>query len=209
MSDSSVVCPHCAARRKVAPKLQLDRDEVRALLVMEGAAKDDDERDWLATLVLPHPATSGGARGFEIALTIAAFPFVMSGALTFALHRLRGKGRIKMRGEAGPLTLLSCDNLPRNGVVLRRLVHDFCARMNGGAHTLEWLERNARFPSTMVDRVVPSTTPGGRVRKRMPGEARRRGRLGHGQRPPTRRPAARGAGAGRRPAGAAACPPPG
>ncbi len=107
MSDSSVVCPHCAARRKVAPKLQLDRDEVRALLVMEGAAKDDDERDWLATLVLPHPATSGGARGFEIALTIAAFPFVMSGALTFALHRLRGKGRIKMRGEAGPLALMT------------------------------------------------------------------------------------------------------
>ena len=46
--------------------------------------------------------------------------------------------------------------------MLRRLVHDFCARMNGGARTLEWLERNARFPSTMVDRVVPATTPGDR-----------------------------------------------
>jgi len=63
-------------------------------------------------------------------------------------------------GEAGPLTVISCDNLPRNGEVLERLVRDFLARLpdREGGHALGWLERHARFPSTMVDRVVPATT---------------------------------------------------
>ena len=56
-------------------------------------------------------------------------------------------------GEAGPLTVLSCDNLPRNGAVLERLVREFCERSGGR----RWLD--ARFPSSMVDRVVPATTP--------------------------------------------------
>ena len=64
-------------------------------------------------------------------------------------------------GEAGPLTVVSCDNLPRNGAVLERLVRDFLARLpdREGGYALGWLDRHARFPSTMVDRVVPATTP--------------------------------------------------
>jgi fructuronate reductase len=64
-------------------------------------------------------------------------------------------------GEGGPLTVISCDNLPRNGEVVERLVRDFLARLPNqeGGHALGWLERHARFPSTMVDRVVPATTP--------------------------------------------------
>ncbi len=107
----------------------------------------------------PRDRATGGLRldDLEVASDLAG------GAPRTAIGQLaRGIALRAQRGEAGPLTLLSCDNLPRNGVVLRRLVHDFCARMNGGARTLEWLERNARFPSTMVDRVVPATTPGDR-----------------------------------------------
>ena len=107
----------------------------------------------------PRDRATGGLRldDLEVASDLAG------GAPRTAIGQLaRGIALRAQREEAGPLTLLSCDNLPRNGVVLRRLVHDFCARMNGGARTLEWLERNARFPSTMVDRVVPATTPGDR-----------------------------------------------
>ena len=66
--------------------------------------------------------------------------------------------------EAGPLTVVSCDNLPRNGEVLGRLVGDFLARLpeREGGPALEWLDRHVRFPSTMVDRVVPATTPADR-----------------------------------------------
>jgi fructuronate reductase len=72
----------------------------------------------------------------------------------------RGIALRAQRGEAGPLTVVSCDNLPRNGDVLGRLVRDFCARLPGraGGSVLEWLDRHTRFPSTMVDRVVPATT---------------------------------------------------
>jgi fructuronate reductase len=61
-------------------------------------------------------------------------------------------------GQAGGITVISCDNLPRNGEVLRGLVHDFCARLPAGERApLEaWVEENVRFPCTMVDRVVPT-----------------------------------------------------
>lgn len=61
---------------------------------------------------------------------------------------------------AGPLTLLSCDNLPANGAVLRGLVQDFCAALPAAeAEPLaEWVATSVRFPSSMVDRIVPATT---------------------------------------------------
>ena len=108
MNAAVAVCPHCGARRKNPPKVELDPDEIRALLVAEGAiAHDEDDRDWLATLVLPHPSTQGVARAIELALTVVSSPFIAAGALTFALHRLCGKSKIKMRGELGPLVLMS------------------------------------------------------------------------------------------------------
>ena len=47
-------------------------------------------------------------------------------------------------GEGGPLTVVSCDNLPRNGEVLGRLVRDFLARLpdGEGGHALGWLDRH-------------------------------------------------------------------
>ena len=148
----------------------------------------------------PRDRATGGLRldDLEVASDLAG------GAPRTAIGQLaRGIALRAQRGEAGPLTLVSCDNLPRNGDVLRRLVHDFCARMNGGARTLEWLERNARFPSTMVDRVVPATTPGDReeVARRLGledrGGGRRRAVPPVGDRGLLRR-SAPGLGAGRR-----------
>ncbi len=108
MAPSSVVCPHCGARRKNPPKLALDQDEVRALLVAQGAvAVHADDRNWLATLVLPHPATRGAARALELLLTIAGLPFIAAGVVFFALHRIGKRGPIQMRGEVGPLVLMS------------------------------------------------------------------------------------------------------
>ncbi|NAZ77337.1 mannitol dehydrogenase family protein [Kineococcus sp. T13] len=60
--------------------------------------------------------------------------------------------------DAGPLTLLSCDNLPANGAVLRGLVADFCAALPAGEALRGWVEESVRFPSSMVDRIVPATT---------------------------------------------------
>ncbi|MEU4643543.1 mannitol dehydrogenase family protein [Micromonospora sp. NPDC023814] len=63
--------------------------------------------------------------------------------------------------DAGPVTILSCDNLVGNGKVLRHLVHDFLAALpSAEGHALaDWIAGAARFPSCVVDRIVPATTP--------------------------------------------------
>jgi fructuronate reductase len=107
----------------------------------------------------PRDRATGGLRldDLEVASDLAGGP-----PRTPVGQIARGLALRAARGEAGPLTVVSCDNLPRNGEVLGRLVRDFCARMPGSAPALEWLERHASFPSTMVDRVVPATTPADR-----------------------------------------------
>ena len=62
------------------------------------------------------------------------------------------------RAETGaaPLTVLSCDNLVANGPFLRRLMTDYAE-----ASSVKGLPGQlgaARFPASMVDRIVPATT---------------------------------------------------
>ncbi len=78
----------------------------------------------------------------------AAAPRSTPGVLAAALAARRAAG-------APPLTLVSCDNVPGNGAVLRGAVLDF-ARMCDPA-LAEWIEGCTAFPDTMVDRIVPAT----------------------------------------------------
>lgn len=68
----------------------------------------------------------------------------------------------RARADAGPLSVVSCDNLPGNGELTRKLVHAFTAALPAGQADplLSWLEANVSFPNTMVDRMVPATTAG-------------------------------------------------
>ncbi len=60
-----------------------------------------------------------------------------------------------------PVTVLICDNLTGNGEALRRLVEDFCAALPAaeGEPLADWIARRVSFPNSMVDRIVPATTP--------------------------------------------------
>jgi fructuronate reductase len=60
--------------------------------------------------------------------------------------------------DAGPVTVLCCDNLPDNGHVLRGLVADFVAHSADANGLAAWIEDNVAFPCTMVDRITPATT---------------------------------------------------
>ncbi|HSR26695.1 MAG TPA: mannitol dehydrogenase family protein [Candidatus Eisenbacteria bacterium] len=59
-----------------------------------------------------------------------------------------------------PVTVLSCDNLVGNGRVLHGLVGDFLGALPAAetAGLAEWVGSSVRFPSCMVDRIVPATT---------------------------------------------------
>ncbi|WP_299037624.1 mannitol dehydrogenase family protein [uncultured Pseudokineococcus sp.] len=68
---------------------------------------------------------------------------------------------LALRGErgGGPLSVVSCDNLPSNGAVLRRLVEGFADALPAQrARPLREQLSRTTFPSTMVDRITPATT---------------------------------------------------
>ncbi|MBT2523695.1 mannitol dehydrogenase family protein [Arthrobacter sp. ISL-28] len=68
----------------------------------------------------------------------------------------------RARADAGPLTVVSCDNLPGNGELTGKLVRAFAAALPAAEADplVSWLEANVSFPNTMVDRMVPATTAG-------------------------------------------------
>ena len=57
-----------------------------------------------------------------------------------------------------PLTLISCDNLPRNGDKLKTVVTEFAALID--AELADYIATTVRFPNTMVDSITPATDEG-------------------------------------------------
>ena len=75
------------------------------------------------------------------------------GMLVEALARRKAAG-------VAPFTVMSCDNLPNNGQTAKRIVTTLAALRDAALGA--WVEAVA-FPSTMVDRIVPSTTDADRA----------------------------------------------
>jgi mannitol 2-dehydrogenase len=71
-------------------------------------------------------------------------------------------GGLDRRREAGagPLTIMSCDNLPGNGAAARAATLAACEAR--GAALARWVEDCCTFPSSMVDRITPVTAEGDR-----------------------------------------------
>ncbi|MDO9637298.1 MAG: mannitol dehydrogenase family protein [Pseudotabrizicola sp.] len=66
---------------------------------------------------------------------------------------------LALRQQRGlpPFTVLTCDNLPNNGHVVRGVVLDLARAIDPALAA--WIEAEGKFPSTMVDRIVPATKP--------------------------------------------------
>jgi fructuronate reductase/mannitol 2-dehydrogenase len=81
-------------------------------------------------------------------------PATVFGYLVEALHRRRQAGR-------APFTVLSCDNMQSNGAAARTAVVSF-ARLRDeetGGDLAGWIDEQVAFPSSMVDRITPNTSP--------------------------------------------------
>ncbi|PZF97848.1 mannitol dehydrogenase family protein [Micromonospora deserti] len=61
--------------------------------------------------------------------------------------------------QGPPLALVSCDNLPANGHRLRGLVEQSLAYARAPEPLVGWIQAAVTFPGTMVDRIVPASTP--------------------------------------------------
>lgn len=66
---------------------------------------------------------------------------------------------LKVRRQAGttPFTVVSCDNIQSNGKVARSAVTGFAAIQD--PELASWIQDAVVFPSSMVDRITPVTTP--------------------------------------------------
>jgi fructuronate reductase len=90
-------------------------------------------------LELDNPALRGDLEGGLPRRTLL-------GLLALALDRRR-------QTDGAPLTLISCDNVPSNGAAMLKFA------VLRSRELTRWIEECVTFPSTMVDRIVPATTP--------------------------------------------------
>jgi fructuronate reductase len=88
-------------------------------------------------------------------LTSPREPCSAVGWLALALAERKARG-------AGPLTILSCDNLGSNGEKLANAVEAFCGRAHPGLTS--FIAGNTTFPLTLVDCIVPASDASHRSR---------------------------------------------
>jgi mannitol 2-dehydrogenase len=91
------------------------------------------------------PTTADVARDLER----GAPPRSVFGLITAGLARRRASGQ-------PPFAIVSCDNLPGNGELSRRVFSEFARFLD--PEFADWIEREVDFPSSMVDRITPATT---------------------------------------------------
>lgn len=58
--------------------------------------------------------------------------------------------------DAGPLTIVSCDNLPHNGVTVAQALQDFAQRLD--PVLANWITESVTCVSSVVDRITPDGT---------------------------------------------------
>ncbi|MBK1622135.1 mannitol dehydrogenase family protein [Afifella marina] len=75
-------------------------------------------------------------------------PKTVFGLIAAGLKERRGRG-------LQPFTVMSCDNIPHNGVVAKNAVAG-TARLSDPAFA-DWITENVAFPNGMVDRITPAT----------------------------------------------------
>lgn len=79
-----------------------------------------------------------------------AKPATVFGFVAEGLRRRQAAG-------AGPLTILSCDNLQHNGQTARKAFTSFIEAQDPGLAA--WVAAHVTFPNSMVDRITPATRP--------------------------------------------------
>mmetsp|Transcript_31399 Transcript_31399/g.63821 ORF Transcript_31399/g.63821 Transcript_31399/m.63821 type:complete len:522 (+) Transcript_31399:313-1878(+) len=76
-------------------------------------------------------------------------PTTVFGMMVKALDRRRKAG-------IPPFSVMSCDNIPHNGNVVRSVVVGLANHTD--RELAKWIDENVAFPNSMVDRITPGTT---------------------------------------------------
>jgi fructuronate reductase len=110
-----------------------------------------------------HDPASGRLRheAVDVAHDIAAARRTDAGPPRSIVGLLAAGLDARHQAKAGPVTIMSCDNLPANGRLLRGLVREFGEAARPAL--LPYLDEAVAFPCSMVDRIVPATTEEDRI----------------------------------------------
>jgi fructuronate reductase len=98
-----------------------------------------------------------------LTITEAGYGFTKDGKLDLenpapAINRLAFALDMRRRSSAKPIALVSCDNIPNNGLLLKEAVQNVFATFDDEARA--WLDASVSFVSTSIDRITPKTTQG-------------------------------------------------
>ncbi|KAI9372262.1 mannitol 2-dehydrogenase [Aspergillus egyptiacus] len=87
---------------------------------------------------------------FDLDPANALAPRTTFGFLYAALERRHRKG-------LNPFTVMSCDNMQKNGSITRHMLESFARLRN--PDIAKWIAEKGAFPNAMVDRITPQTSP--------------------------------------------------
>ncbi|CAA9963612.1 hypothetical protein PTT_12770 [Pyrenophora teres f. teres 0-1] len=93
-------------------------------------------------LQIDHPDVAADLAGEQPARTVFGYLYA-------AMARRHAAG-------LRPFTVLSCDNMQKNGDISRNMLVSF-ARHAGNNQVADWIATNGAFPNSMVDRITPRT----------------------------------------------------
>ena len=148
-----------------------EQDELTVQRALSAAYPGDDGDAWCRHLASQQTAV------VTLTVTEAAYLRTRDGGLDLdhpdvqsdlaALRRGQGASTVPGRlvaglsarraAGAGPLAVVSCDNLPGNGTAVARVVADLAEAADPAL--VNWIRDGVSFVTTMVDRITPRTTP--------------------------------------------------
>ncbi|MBF4601596.1 mannitol dehydrogenase family protein [Frigoribacterium sp. VKM Ac-1396] len=101
--------------------------------------------------------TNPAVRSDLEAVAAGGSPHTTFGLVTAALQRRRERG-------IEPFTVMSCDNIPGNGHVAKKMFSAYAALVDPELAT--WMRESVSFPNCMVDRITPVTSDDDRAEVR-------------------------------------------
>ena len=122
---------------------------------------DDDAVSVIGSLVEAHPGDDPRFAELLASPTTAVVTLTITeggyqhvdGASPLALTRLVNGLEARRWARGGPLTIVSCDNLPSNGAVTRSVLLELATALDRSL--AGWIDEFVSFASTSVDRITP------------------------------------------------------
>ncbi len=152
--------------KTVSASGEVKYDEIKSILALYDWQDDEGE--------IQHLFSSSNVQLITITVTESGYYFDknnqlklntkdiqndLSGETPITVFGALAKGlRTRMQSNGLPITIACCDNIQKNGAMLKRCFIQYLHAL-GDETLVQWLLKNVSFPSSMVDRITPKINP--------------------------------------------------